>query len=229
MSTLAQLVTRVREKVDEDTAAFWTDTVIENQLNEAYRYYWTFTIKAHEGYFVTHTNIDFDGNADGEYSLPSDFFNTRLVSRLLSSEKVPLRNLERYDSAISNTIANATYNLPTYRLKGSTIKFEPAPDFSETDAVELEYVKILTNLSASQDVDSEFPPFAEDCMVLRATIKCKEIEEMVAGGGADTAPFIRDLLTTEQLLKEALEQRVVARRYVQQFGLGGDNIQGFSL
>ena len=47
-STLAQLRTRVREKVDEDTAAFWSDTVINSQLNEAYRYYWAFILKLYE-------------------------------------------------------------------------------------------------------------------------------------------------------------------------------------
>lgn len=223
MLTLAQLVTRVREKVDESTTAFWTDTVIENQLKEAYRYYWAFIIKLHEGYFSKTDNIDFDANAAGEYTLFSDFFKARLVSRLLSNEKVPLRYHERYDYAIANTLGNSTYNLPTYRFRGAYIIFEPAPDFSETDAVEVEYVRTLTDLSASVDVDSEYPLLGEDCMVLRATIKCKEIEEMVAGGGADTTPFIRDLLTTEQMLKEAVEQRTVTRQYVEQFGLFDDD------
>lgn len=223
MSTLAQLVTRVREKVDEDEAAFWTDTVINNQLNEAYRFYWLFIIRHHEGYFLTSDNIDFDGNADGEYALPTDFFNSRLVSRIFSTEKVPLKNYERYDTAVTKTVTNLTFNLPTYRIKGSKIKFEPGPDFSETDAVELEYIKTLPDLSVLVNVDSEYPSVAEDCVVIRATIKCKEIEEMVAGEGADTAPFIRDLISCEQILKEALEQRVIARRYVEQFGISGDD------
>ena len=144
MSTLAQLVTRVREKVDESTAAFWTDTVIENQLNESYRYYWAFILKLAEGYFVTSDNIDFDGNADGEYDLPSDFFKAKNVYRLLTNEKVPLRYYERFESSVSNTLNNSIYNFPTYRFKGAQIKFEPAPDFSETDAVEVEYIKTLT-------------------------------------------------------------------------------------
>lgn len=218
MSTLAQLRTRVREKVDEDTAAFWSDTVINNQLNEAYRYYWAFILKLHEGYFNTTSQISFDANSAGSYSLPSDFFKARLVSRNLSNEKVPLKYFERYESALSLNVSYSTYDLPTYRFRGSKIIFEPAPNFSETDAVELEYTKLLTALSSSVDIDSEFPLFGEDCVVLRAVIKCKEIEEMVAGGGADTAPFIRDLLTTEQMLKEALEQKTVGRMYVEQFG-----------
>jgi len=37
---------------------------------------------------------------------------------------------------------------------------------------------------------------AEDCVVTRAVIKCKGIEEMVGGGGVDADPFIKDLLTT---------------------------------
>jgi len=208
----------VREKVDEATAAFWTQTVVNSQLNEAYRYYWAFIIKLHEGYFTKTDNIDFDANAAGVYNLPADFFKARLVSRLLSNEKVPLKYHERYDYPIAKTIGNATYNLPTYRFRGAQILFEPAPDFTEVNAVEVEYVRTLAVLTAAVDVDSEYPSLAEDCVVLRATIKCKEIEEMVAGGGADTTPFIRDLLTTEQMLKEAIEQRTVTRQYVEQFG-----------
>jgi hypothetical protein len=213
----------VREKVDEATAAFWTDIVIGNQLNEAYRFYWAFIIKLHEGYFTTTSNIDFNSaTTTGLYDLPSDFFKARLVSRLLSNEKIPLIYNERYDSAISTSLGNSTYTLPSYRFRGAQILFEPAPDFSETDAVEIEYVKTLTALSASTDVDSEFPLMAEDCMVTRAVIKCKEIEEMITGGGADTAPFIRDLLSAEKMLKEAVEEKTSARQYVAQFGIGDD-------
>mgnify|MGYP001567436774 CR=1 FL=1 len=223
MPTLASLVTRVREKVDEDVAAFWTDTVINNQLIESYRYYWSFIIKLHEGYFNKIVNISFDGNANGEYALPSDYAKTRLVSRILSNEKIPLRYLDRWDSAISKTLGNSTFNLPTYRFRGNYIVFEPAPDFSETDAVEHEYTPVLTDLSASQDTDSGFPALALDCVVIRAVIKCKGIEEMVAGGGADRDPFIQDLLTTEQNLKELLEHRTNQRAYVEQFGLDDDS------
>jgi hypothetical protein len=41
---------------------------------------------------------------------------------------------------------------------------------------------------------------------------------MVAGGGADADPFIKDLSNTEQMLKEALEQRIVGRMSVEQYG-----------
>ena len=232
MSTQAQLRTRVREKVDEDTAAFWSNTLIDNQLSEAYRFYWAWIIKLHEGYFLKTDNISYDANSAGEYALPSDFFKIRLLSRVISAEKIPLRYFERYDNALPTTLTNSIYNLPTYRMRGSKLVIEPAPDFSLTNALELEYTRTLSALSASVDVDSEFAgiPTAEDCLVIRAVIKCKGIEEMVAGGGADIDPFIKDLLTTEQMLKEAVEQRVTARQFVEQFGeQDNDSIQIWSL
>ena len=218
MSTLATLVTRVREKVDEATAAFWTDTVIESQLNESYRYYWAFILKLHEGYFNTTENISFDANADGLYDLASDSFKIRLVSRLLTNQKVPLTYRERFDTPIAKTTSDTNY-LPTYRYRGKQILFEPAPDFSEANAIEIEYTATLADLSATQDVDTGFPAIGEDCVVLRATAKCKGIEEMVAGGGVDRDPFLLDLATTEQTLKEAVEQRTRARIYVEPFGI----------
>lgn len=220
MASLAEAVTRVREKLNESAESFWTDTVIENQLNESYRYYQIFITKLHEGYFATTHNISFDANTSGAYSLPSDFFVARLVSRLFSNEKIPLRYRERHDSPISNSTTN-TQSLPTYRFRGASIIFEPAPLFSETDAVELEYVKLLAALSSTVDIDSEFPEIAQDCMILRAVIKCKEIEEMVAGEGADIAPFRSDLVTTEEILKTGIEQRTLSRVYVEQFGVSG--------
>lgn len=216
--TLAALVTRVREKVDEATAAFWTDTVIQNQLNESYRYYWAFILKVYEGYFNKTVNISFDANTAGTYTISTDAFRVRIVQRLLSNEKIPLIYKENYDTITSKTLGNSTYNLPTYDFLGAKIRFTPAPNFTETDAVEIEISKLLTDLSASQDTDSEYPALALDCVVLRATIKCKAIEEMVGGGGVDVAPFMGDLITTEQMLKELLEQRTVQRVYVEQFG-----------
>jgi len=222
MSTLAQLRTRVREKVDEDTAVFWSDTLINNQLNEGYRYYWAFIIKLFEAYFAKTDYISFDANSAGEYSLPSDFFKMRLVERIIGTQRTPLKYFERYDNTIAINLAQSTYNFPSYRFRGNKLVFEPAPDYSETNAVQIEYIRTLADLSASQDVDSEYPSLAEDCMILRAVIKCKSVEEMVAGGGADTDPFIKDLVSTEQMLKELIEQRITARIYVEPFG-GEDN------
>lgn len=232
MSTLAQLTTRVRGKIDEATAAFWTDAIINAQINESYNHYWGLIIKAFESYFATKSNIDFDGNSSGVYDLPSDCFKVRLVSRIMSNEKIPLRYYERYDNAVPTTISQSIYNMPTYRFRGSQIIFEPAPDFSLSDAIELEYIRKLNPLSASVDVDSQFAaiPPAEDCVVLRATIKCKQIEEMVAGGGADNTPFINDLLTSEQMLKEIIEQRSTSRIYVEQWGESdNDSVQTWTL
>jgi len=213
------LVTRVREKIDEDVEAFWSDTVIENQINESYRYYWAFILKLHESYFNKKVDIDFDANSAGEYTISSDFFKVRLVSRVLSNEKVPLQYKERYDTPVSTETGNSTYDLPTYRFRGSKIVFEPAPDFSETGAVEVEITKLLSDLSSAQDTDDEFPSLGLDCVVMRAAIKCKQIEESLSEGAVSLSPFERDLATTEQILKEALEQRTSQRSYVEQFGL----------
>ncbi len=220
MSTQAQLVTRVRQKVDEDTAAFWSDLTIQNAIQESYNYYWAFIIKLFEGYFAKTSNISFDGNTAGEYSLPADFFKAKLVSRIMVSQKVPLRYIERYDTTVATSIDFSTYNLPSYRFRGSKIIFEPAPSWVEANAIELEYIKQLSLLTSLVDVDTDFSsiPMAEDCVVIRAVCKCKGIEEMVAGGGADIDPFIKDLLTTEQMLKENVEQRTTARIVVEQFG-----------
>lgn len=220
MSTVASLITRVREKVDESVAAFWTDTVILSQLNESYKFYWAFIIKDFENYFAKQSLIDWDANADGVYALPSDFGKCRLLSRVLNNSYVPLKYFERYEGAVDNSMANSTYALPNYRFQGTYIKLEPAPNFSETGAMLLEYIRTLTVLTSSDSTDSEFAsiPMAEDCMVIRAVCKCKGIEEMVAGGGADIDPFIKDLMSTEQMMKELLEKRTMARMYVEQFG-----------
>lgn len=228
MSTLAQLRTRVRYNLNEDTAVFWSDDLINDKLNEAYRFYYNFILQAFEGYFNTTAYISLDGNSDGKYALPTNCANPnkiRLVSRNLNSGQqiVPLRYFERFDNMVNSQISNSTFNLPTYRFRGNYLILEPAPDFSETNAITIEYAKALTNLSAIVDVDSEFPALGEDAMVLRATIKCKGIEEMVQGGGVDADPFIKDLLSVEQLLKESLEQRTSARVYVEQFGEDDNN------
>ena len=227
--TAQQLITRVRGKVDEATATFWTDSVILDQLNESLKYYWAFIIKDFENYFAKQVLIDWvASNTDGAYALPSDFGKCRLLSRVLSNSYVPLKYFERYEGAVDNSMANSTYALPNYRFQGSNIKLEPAPNFDETGAMLLEYIRTLpaivlgsvTPPVTAVDVDAEFAaiPMAEDCVVVRAVCKCKGIEEMVAGGGADIDPFIKDLMSTEQMMKELLEKRTMARMYVEQFG-----------
>ena len=228
MSTLLQLRTRVRGKVDEATAAFWIDDVINDSLNEAYRYYYFFILEAYEGYFNTKTLIDFNANADGLYALPADCSNPnkiRLVSRSLNGGQnlVPLKYFERYDNQVNSQISQSTYNLPTFRFRGLNILLEPAPNFSEVGALVVEYSRKLPDLTDSVGVDSEFPSLGEDCVVIAATIKCKGIEEMVAGGGADVDPFKQELLKTEQLLKESVSVRTQARQYVEQFGEDDNN------
>lgn len=220
MSSQLALRTRVRQQIDESSAIFWTDDTINNYLQEAYNFYWGFIIEAREGYFVKTSTISFDGRVSGAYSLPSDFAKARLVSRIIANAYVPLKYFERYENTIDKSASSSTYAQPCYRFQGANILFEPAPNFSETDSVLLEYSRTLSPLSSTTDVDTEMSniPLAEDCIVKRATIKCKEQEEMVSGGGSDTSPFIRDLLTTEQMLKENLSRRTVQREYVEQFG-----------
>ena len=225
MSSRASLRTRVREKVDEATAAFWSDTTINNALQESYNYYFGFILKLFEGYFAKIDTIDFDANVNGEYDLPADFLKVRLVSRTLQNDKVPLQYFERFDNLVSTSVSNGNYDLPTYRFRGNKIVFEPAPNFVLSDAIEIEYIQLLTPLSDSVDIDSQLSalPMAEDCIVLRTVCKLKGIEEMVQGGGVDADPFIKDLLSTEQNLKEVMEQRSVARLYVDQYGEDYDN------
>ena len=227
-STTAQLITRVRGKVNEEIATFWSDTVITDQLNEAYRYYTSFILEAYEGYFNTTAYISFDGNASGLYALPADCANPnkiRLVSRSIASNSqiIPLKYFERYDNSIDVKISQSTYNLPTYRFRGNNLVLEPAPDFTEANALLIEYSRALSSLSANVGIDADFPALGEDCIVIAATIKCKSIEEMVGGGGVDSDPFVKELLKTEQLLKEAVSVRTWARQYVEQFGEDDNN------
>lgn len=224
MSTAASLITRVRGKVDEATAAFWTDTVILDQINESIRFYWAFILKNFENYFATTALINWDANPAGLYALPADCMKIRLVSRILQNSSIPLKYFERYDSSMDTGVSFSTYSLPNYRFRGAQILFEPAPSFTEAGAVQIEYIRTLLAMTLADSVDAEFAaiPLAEDCVVLRATCKCKGIEEMVAGGGADIDPFLKDLQSTEQMMKELINQRTQARENVEQFGEDND-------
>ena len=224
MSTLAQLRTRVRYNLDETTATFWSDNEIDSWLNESYRYYWNFIIQAFESFFLKTAYISFDNNAAGEYTLPTDFYKLKLILRNLGGETVPLRYFERYDNSVPNITTISSYNLPTYRFRNGKLLFEPAPAITETNALTIEYIKTLTTLSSVQDVDSEFPSLAEDCMVIRATLKAKAKEEMVDGRGVDSDPFLKDLMSSEQMLKESLELKTTGRVYAEQFGEDENNI-----
>ncbi|CAK0754730.1 hypothetical protein CCP1ISM_50001 [Azospirillaceae bacterium] len=130
------------------------------------------------------------------------------------------------------TISQSIYNLPTYRFRGAYILFEPAPDFSLANAIELEYVRSPNILSGSSDIDSQFAALAsaEDCVVIACAIKCKQIDESISQGSEDTSTLLIDLAKTEEMLKEVLTQRSMGRQYVEQWGeMDNDSIQTWSL
>lgn len=221
MANLLALRTRVRSYIDEPTPRFWTDAELNNWINQAYFYYYMELVDAYESYFATVVLINIVAGT-ATYPLPLDFDKIRLLERIVDgTTTVPLQEFNRIEAP--NVISGFTYTnsyFPTYRFFGTNFLLEPTPSNSQTNGLRLEYVPIP--LTMALDIDAPNPAFLDhwqEMIVLKAAISAKMKEEMVGNQGADLGPFMTMLTTWENKVKEALEQRTMARRYTEPFGL----------
>lgn len=221
MANLGALRTRVRDYLDEPTAAFWTDAQLNNWINQAYFYYYMELVDAYESYFATTIFYNIVSGL-ANYPLPADFDKLRLLERVIDgTTTVPLMEFNRLEAP--NIISNFTYTnayLPTFRFYGSEFLLEPTPSVNVANGLRFEYVPAPVTMVLDSDQPNQgFLNHWQETIVLKAVISAKMKEEMVGNQGADLGPFQTMLTTWENKVKEALEQRTMGRRYTEPFGL----------
>lgn len=221
MATLGQLRTRVRAYLDEPTARFWSDAELNNWINQAYFYNYMELVDAYENYFATIVYYDIIAGVE-TYALPPDFDKFRLIERVINNtQTIPLQEFNRFESPnLIGGYSATDLNLPTYRFVGANFVLEPTPQVTILGGLRLEYVPAPISMVADADQPrSTFLDHWQEIIVLRAVISAKLKEELVSNEGADTSPFQSMLISWENKVKEAIEQRTEGRRYTEPFGL----------
>ena len=196
-TTLAQLITRVRQRADMVGSTFVSDSEVVDYINVAMAEIHDLLVDKYEDYFVSSTTYTLP--ADNPGTLPSDFYKALGVDFLSGGLTYRMmrftfqeRNMYNAPAIVASRIADTRY-----AIQGNQIKFIPSPSTSGT--VTLFYVPESQQFSAGSTSDtivSKAPPIAkgyEEYLVVDAAIKCLMKEE------SNTQPH---MIYKEQLRKQ---------------------------
>tara|TARA_R100000234_G_scaffold83272_1_gene52749 strand:- start:5073 stop:5780 length:708 start_codon:yes stop_codon:yes gene_type:complete len=180
-TTLAQLITRVRQRADMVGSAFVSDSEIVDYINVAMAEIHDLLVDKYEDYYVSTTTYTLPGGNPG--TLPATFykalgvdFDSGGVSYRLKRYSFQERNMYNSPGAVAARIADTRY-----AIQGNQIKFIPDPTTSGT--VTLHYVpeaQRFSSGSTSATIVSLAPAIAngyEEYVVVDAAIKCLLKEE----------------------------------------------------
>lgn len=180
-TTLAQLITRVRQRADMVGSAFVSDAEIVDYINVAMAEIHDLLVDKYEDYYVSTTTYTLPGGNPG--TLPATFykalgvdFDSGGVSYRLKRYSFQERNMYNSPGAVAARIADTRY-----AIQGNQIKFIPDPTTSGT--VTLHYVpeaQRFSSGSTSATIVSLAPAIAngyEEYVVVDAAIKCLLKEE----------------------------------------------------
>ena len=135
----------MRTVLGEDTAAdsTWSDAELLTYANTALDLRYAEMFDAQEGWLTTAITVNVVAGT-ASYAIAAGANAVRRVSRVIVSggttTKIPLNRDEKWHDTEttaggSNT---ATDWVPTYRLVGANIAFDPVPAFSQTGGIEIE-------------------------------------------------------------------------------------------
>ena len=199
-TTLAQLITRVRQRAAMVGSTFVSDSEVVDYINVAMAEIHDLLVDKYEDYFVSSTTYTLP--ADNPGTLPSDFYKALGVDFLSGGLTYRMmrftfqeRNMYNAPEIVASRIADTRY-----AIQGNQIKFIPSPSTSGT--VTLFYVPESQQFSAGSTSDtivSKAPPIAkgyEEYLVVDAAIKCLMKEE------SNTQPHM--------IYKEQLRKRLEA-------------------
>lgn len=216
---LGSIRTKVRRKIDEEAASFWSDDELDDYINQAYRYYLNKLLELSHPILLTSTNLSIVAGTS-TIALPSDYIEARLVEHTYPNYTRPLQYVERYDQ-VNGTSGNLSAGCEyTYCFMGNNLVLQPTPVSSEvgsaTAGIKLTYFYLPDDLSDDAD-EPIFSALYHDLLVLNAVLQAKEKEEAVGNGGSDSAPFKRTLMELEEAFINSAEKPTSQREYVERW------------
>jgi hypothetical protein len=158
---LSELIEDVRSRADEDTAGFWTDTMITRWLNMANRKV-SFLLECLED-----TDEQNMTAGTASYALPSDYLKVKRVR----ADSLPLRpismpELDRCET--TGSPSTDTRGTPShFYMWGDLLYLYPTPASSVTSGVKVTYYKRPATLIGTTD-EPELPEQFQDLLVLYA-------------------------------------------------------------
>ena len=135
---LGQLRTQTRYYLDDNSSVRWTDIEVDSYVNQAYENYFNKLVtKSYEGLLTTPILLNINSGVN-EIALPPDFFQGKILYRVLPNKKVPCIYKSPYDNSVLSTYASSVYR-PAYSFNGMNLLLDPTPSDNVIAGLELHY------------------------------------------------------------------------------------------
>ena len=147
--TVAQLLTRARQRSEQEDSDFVTDSELKSILSTAYGELYSTLVETGLRYFESEDTITANGSAS--YALPSDYLSTLGVDRLVDSSGRRVALSEAMVQERNNWTGVSGGTAVSFYLKGSNLVLAPNPSSGTYYHV---YVPQPTDLSSASDATS---------------------------------------------------------------------------
>jgi len=212
MSTLSELRTRARQRVDAVDNHFFSDGEINDYINIGLGELHDLLVTQYEDYYVSSASFSLVADQDaytfiGDIGI-SDFYKLLGVDATSGSDTMkvrrfsfPERNKYTADTAVYNSNGYAAYE---YSLRNDGLVFMPAP--TSTDTIKIWYVPRFRKLvNDSDEVLDNIMLNWEEYTVLSAAIKMRQKEETAVGTLQDSMDRLQDRILDAAKNRDAAE------------------------
>lgn len=169
-TTLSQVKTRVRERVDKTSSTYLSDSELTSYINASYAELYDLMVGTYQDYYTASTTFSLATSDAGVYAIASNIYKIRGVDYLIGSEYVPIKPFNWVSRGSDAKVLS-------YRLVGSSLRLEPTSD--SVGSYRLWYIPAYTALSSDSDnLDSYMTRSNwEEYVVIDVSIKILAKEE----------------------------------------------------
>lgn len=222
--TRSTLRTNIRMYLDEVSAADWSDSQINVEINYAYLRVYKAVVDVWEDHYRTRVKTSMVASQN-EYALPSDFYKLkRLEATYVSGQdrvKVRRFDFSQLPVAIDETSNYGSTASPIMELSGGFLRILPVPINSVTDAFLLHYIKQVAELDDDDDeIDIPFPDSYGKLVEIGA------VAELLSKGQQEeevSSKFVAKFEQGIEQMREELKDRIADGSPVILDVLGEDN------
>lgn len=217
---LALLRANLRRKLDEESESFWSDTELDEAINDSYLDIWQTMLNAKHNGCLKSATLNIVANT-ATIALPSDFHSARLIERVIDNGTVPLWWDERFErSNYTAGVSSDDSYKPGIRFVGTDLVLEPTPADSVTGGIKLTYYFFTDRLSGSASPNGALHDFYHDLITYQSVLIAKAKEESISGGGADLGAWGAIMREKMDKFKASIETPSVTRQSIEPFDLG---------
>ncbi len=217
--TAGKLISSVRNLLNQPNSnnSFWTDAELLDYINEGIRMYFAEVTNNDEGYFTKVANLNIVANQEA-VALPSDCYEVKAVYKSVNDGFVVLAYRNMISESYTTQGGTGTESFfPSYYFRENGLILRPVPNFSQTAAIQIEYIYFPdTMVSATDVMNTGVSPIFKQLIEMYAVYKAKMKESLVQG--TNTAAMAQENLNQiYTLFKDTIVNRSKYPQFVKAF------------